>query len=517
MKKIALVMLCMVLVFSLLAGCNKKNGGDEIVRKPMVVALEAEPTSLDPFNATDGVSASVQKTMFEGLLTYSEGNEVVPLLAKEWSYNDSVTEITFVLREGVLFHDGAELTAEVVKLNYDFVRNRDNGMVRRSFFSFIDEIIVNSKYSVTIRSKTPNSAMAAYLAHPAAGLKSPLELEKKITDATYNLDRNPVGTGPFKFEEWLAGQHVKVVPNEEYWNQDALAKLESITFKAVVDASTRVNMLKTGEAHFIQPLPTSEADALDNEAGIEVFSGPSMNVFYIGINVSLDKYKDVKVRQAMNHAINKDQLIAQILDGYGRVADSAIAPSVYGYARQTVYAFDVNKAKQLMADAGADEGFEATLWTRNSTEFIAVAEYVKIQLAEIGIEVKIEAYDSGAMFDMLDAGEGTDLWIGRWSPGTGEADWGLRPNFASDRIPPNYNNSGFYVNPALDVLFNEALATPSPVTALQKYADAQRIIYQDAPWVFLHVTDIVVAKRAEAKGIVLTKDGSILLNNAWIE
>lgn len=485
--------------------------------KPLVVAIGAEPTSLDPHNSTDTNSSTVQSVILEGLLAFDERMNLVKVLATDYSFNSEATEITFQLRDGVTFHDGTPFNAEVVKANLDFVRNRDNGMARASFFSFIDEVIVNNDFSVTIRSKQPNSAMASYLAHSAAAFKSLDEVNKKIEDPEYNADRNPVGTGPFQFLEWRDSAHVKVVPFENYWNEAGRAKVESITFKPVVEASTRVNMLKTGEVDIVFPLPTLVADEFETDANIDVFTGSSTEAFYVGMNVSLDKYKDVRVRKAMNHAINKDALIALVLDGYGQVLNSAIAPAVYGYDPQPVYEFDQGKAKSLLAEAGAEDGFDAVLWTRNSTEFLMLAENVAIQLGAVGINVDVQAYETGTLFDMLDAGEGTDLFIGRWSPGTGEADWGLRPNFASDRIPPNYNNAGYYINEELDQLFNDALQSPDPNETLRIYAQAQKMIYDDAPWVFLYVPETIIAKRSDLKGITVRATGAVVLTGAYKE
>ncbi|MFN7250214.1 MAG: glutathione ABC transporter substrate-binding protein [Anaerobacillus sp.] len=496
---------------------EKETEKEEPTLKPLVVAIEAEPTSLDPHNATDTNSATVQSVILEGLLAFDENMNLVKTLATDYEFNDTATEITFELREGVSFHDGSPFNAEVVKVNLDFVRDRDNGMARASFFSFIDEVIINNDYSVTIRSTEPNAAMASYLAHSAASFKSIDEVNKKIADPEYNADRNPVGTGPFKFAEWRDSSHVKVVPFDNYWNEEGKAKVESITFKPVVEASTRVNMLKTGEVDIVFPLPTLSADELEADANIDVFTGSSTDTFYIGMNVSLDKYKDVRVRRAMNHAVNKDALIAQVLDGYGQVLNSAIAPAVYGYDPQAIYEFDQDKAKELLAEAGAENGFDAVLWTRNSTEFLTVAENVAIQLGAVGINVDVQAYETGTLFDMLDAGEGTDLFIGRWSPGTGEADWGLRPNFASDRIPPNYNNAGYYINEDLDKLFNDALSSPDQEETLRIYAEAQKVIFEDAPWVFLYVPDTIIAKRSELKGITVRATGAVVLTGAWKE
>lgn len=530
-KQLSSMIFLLLIVMSVVVGCSKDNStksnsdqketketaeqdASKKGSKELVVVLEGEPTSLDPQNSTDGNSSNVQESIFEGLLTFDSEMKLVPLLAKNYSFNEEATAITFELKEGIVFHDGTTFNAEVVKANLDFVRNEENGLARASFFEFINEVVVDNEYKVTIKSKEPNSAMAAYMAHAAASFKSVEEIKKKQADSNYNLDRNPVGTGPFTFVEWRDGVHVKLKASDNYWDKDNQPKLSGIVFKPVTEANTRVNMLKTGEADVVTKLPTQNVKELSDTEGIDVFTGPSLNLFYVGMSLKHEKYQDVRVRQALNYAVNKDQLISQVMDGYGVVADSAIAPGVSGYAKQEAYEYNLEKAKQLLADAGYEKGFKATLWTRNETEFIAVAENVAIQLKAAGIEVEVQALESGTLFDKLDNNQGTDLWIGRWSPSTGEADWGLRPNFGSDRVPPSYNNSGFYVNKEVDQLLQKALQSPTEEGRLENYGKIQEIVFKDAPWIFLYVPENSVAKRSNVDNVTILPSDDVRVNGA---
>ncbi|KQL46819.1 ABC transporter substrate-binding protein [Brevibacillus choshinensis] len=480
----------------------------------ITLAMEAEPISLDPQNVTDGNSISVQSTMYEGLLTFTDKMEPVPLLATEYKFNDNATELTFTLREGVTFHDGSPFNADVVKANLDFVLDEKNGLARRNFFSFIKEVVVKDPTHVTIVATSPNSTMLSYLAHPAASMKSLEVIKKKQADPNFNLDRTPVGTGPYKFSEWKDNQYVKVVPFDNYWNKDLKAKAESIVYKPVTEASTRINMLKAGETDIVTKLPTLNAKEIASDSKFNVFTGPSLNVYYVGINMREKKYQDKKVRQAMNYAINKDDLIAGVLDGYGKVADSPIAPNTYGYAQQKVYEYNPDLAKKLLSEAGVKDGFEATLWTRNSSEFIAIAENVAMQLGKVGIKAKVQAFESGTLFDMLDNNKGTDLWIGRWSPGTGEVDYGIRPNFHTKSFGPANNNSGFYSNSQVDKLLDDAISTANKDESLKKYAEVQKIIVEDAPWVFLHVPENVVAKTSNVSNVMVLPSDTVIVDNA---
>lgn len=485
-------------------------GAGTALAQQAVVVIEAEPTSMDPHNTTDSVSATVQGPMFEGLLRFDDSMNIVPVLATGYHYSDDATAITFELQQGVSFHDGAYFNAEVVKQNLDFVRDADNGLARRSFFRFIEDVVIEDDYTVTITSASPNSAMASYMAHTSAAMKSPRVIERKLSDPDFNADRDgAVGTGPYQFVEWRDGVQTVVEAFDGYWNADNGANVDRIVFRPVQEASTRINMLQAGEAHLVFPIPTLFGAQLEDDSRVNLRTGPTTDVHYVGMNLQLEKYQDQRIRQALNFAIDKDGLIAQMLDGYGSIADSAIAPNVYGYAAQEIYDYDMAEARALLAAAGYPNGFSATLWTRNSTEFIAVAEYVAIQLAELGLQVSVEAYESGTLFDMLDAGEGTDMFIGRWSPGTGEADYGLRPNFASDRVPPNFNNSGFYVNESVDELLNRALASSDPDEALALYAEVQELIYDEAPWVFLHIPESIVGSAPNLDGVYVLPSGNV--------
>jgi glutathione transport system substrate-binding protein len=529
------MLLVTVLSISLLSACSGNNAGnnnagtesaapetsaptEEVIAeaKPLVVGIEAEPTSLNPYNSTDGNSTGIQGSMFEGLLKLDVNMKIQPSLAESYKVSDDAKSITFTLRKGVTFHDGSELTATVVKDALDFVRNKENEQARASFFSFIEKIEVADDSNLTIYSAEPNSAMAAYMTHSAGSIISPKELEKKKADKSYNLDRNPVGTGPYQFAEWKDGQYVKVVPYQNYWDKEHPAKLASIEYKPVTEASTRVNMLKTGELDIVKNLPSLSAKELEGDAAIDIAKTPSMDVFYVAANLKLEQYNK-EVRQAMNYAIDKEQIISQVVNGYGRVADSAIAPNVVGYQAQTPYAYNIEKAKELMKQGGYENGFDATLWTRNETEFVAIAENVSIQLAKIGINAKVVPLESGTLFDKLDAGEETDMYIGRWSPGTGEADWGLRPNFHSTRVPPSYNNSNFYVNTAVDKLLDDALATPDATQAQGYYNEIQKIVFEDAAWVYLYSPESIIGKSKKVSDVVVIPTGYLDLNNAIIE
>nr|WP_236838540.1 ABC transporter substrate-binding protein [Caldalkalibacillus salinus] len=437
-----------------------------------------------------------------------------PLLAEDYQLSEDATTLTFELREGVTFHDGTVFNAEAVKANLDYVRNEENDMERATFFSFIEEVTVDNEFRLTIKATHPNSAMLSYFAHDAAVFLSPKQIKMKEQDRTHEIQ--PVGTGPFKLvEQDKKDDIITVRPYEKHWKGEQ-PNVSSIAFIAVTDIDKRIDMLKSEALDVVLSLPTNEADKLKQHPEFNIHTVPSHNVFYIGMNLKNQKFKEQKVRQALNYAVDKETLIKEALNGFGTIADSAIAPQVYGYAAQRIYDYDIEKSKTLLAESSEND-FTSVLWTRDEPEFLSVAEHVAAQLDEIGININVQAYDSNTFFQQLDSGEGTELWLGRWSPGTGDADWGLRPNFSSAHVPPNFNNAGYYINQEVDEQLDQAIITADMDKRLNIYGDIQQTIYEEAPWIFLYVPDEIVATSQQVKGITLQSTGVVDFKDTFKE
>ena len=500
---------------------NDSGKQEEVVKKEgkdITVAVAENFISMDPHDTNDTLSYSAQKTMMEGLVGFDEKMNVVPVLAEEYSANEDATEFTFKLRQGVKFHDETPLNAEAVKVNVDRLANPENKLKRHSLFSIVKETIVEDEYTVKVVLKEPFGAMINNFAHPAAMMQSPKALEEYGND----VSQNPVGTGPFVFSEWVPGDHLKVVKNDSYW-KDGSPKVDSITFKPTPENGSRVAMLQTGEADFIYPVPSEQAESINGQNGIVVENTSSIIVRYLSMNTIKEPYNDVRVRQAINYVINKEAFIKVVMNGYATVQDSIIAPNTQFYSQQTPYGFNVEKAKELLKEAGYEDGFTAKLWGANNSSSIKGMEFIQQQLAQIGITVEVVPMESGTRSDKIWSVQNPEdaeieLYYGGWSPSTGDADWGIRPLLGGkDSFPPNSYNTAYYNNEDANDLIAAALATADFDQRAEAYVKVQKLLWDEAPWAFLSVDDTMAGKKNYLEGIYLLPDGSLSVENVEIK
>ena len=466
----------------------------------MLVAIGGEPISLDPFNVVDHLSPVIQQNVFEGLLALAPKNTLKPSLAREFSISPDGLAITFLLREGVLFHDGAKFDAEAVKANFDFLLDPANAMARRNLFSFVEEIVINSPYSITFKTTGPDYALAYFFAHPAASLKSPRELEKRIKDRDHNLTHTAVGTGPFKLRQWYGGQRLELVPNDNYWNKEAVPS-QGMTFFFVREANERLERLKRGEVEIVYDLTIDEAEALRNYTAVRKVTLPRQELYFIGINDTLPQLRDARVRQAMNYAVDRNWLL-RALSISGQPADGVVSPAVFGHAPLDAYTYDLAQARELMRQAGFAQGFALTMHTPDSYIYLTTAREVARQLSAINIEIEIVIHTAGQLFTLLEDGTGVDLWVGSFVPYTGEVGEALRgdPDLALDV--------------ALEALLTEAEQVVDRSSALAKYQQIQEALHRDPPRIYLFFPTRMVAVNASIRGVQSSPQGVLILRHA---
>ncbi|MBT9135673.1 MAG: Glutathione-binding protein GsiB [Firmicutes bacterium] len=473
--------------------------GREAKATPLLVAIGGEPISLDPFNVVDHLSPVIQQNIFEGLLTLGDNNQVRPQLAREYSLSPDGRAITFLLREGVEFHDGTSFDAAAVKANFDFLLDPQNEMARRDLFDFVTDIVINSRYSITFKVDRPHYALAYFFAHPQASLKSARELEKRLQDRTYNLTHTAVGTGPFKLRQWYGGRRLELVANENYWNKEAMPRVSGITFLFVREATERVAMLKKGEVEIIYDLTSLEGEELEGEQSLKLLTMPRQGLYYIGLDLQLPHFRDVRVRQAMNYVLDRERLLRALAIA-GRPATGPLSPTVFGHHSLAPRDFDLARARELMLAAGQAGGFAVTLHTRDSYIYRVTALEVARQLAAINIKVEVVTHSAGDLFTLLDSESPVDMWVGYSVPHTGEADAQLRADFAPFR-------------PLLD----QARSMTELSRALDAYRQVQQTIYNDAHWLFLFYPTIRAAAHSNVRGLHSHPSGVFMLRGAYRE
>ncbi|QDX99361.1 glutathione ABC transporter substrate-binding protein GsiB [Pectobacterium carotovorum subsp. carotovorum] len=474
--------------------------------KDAVIAVGSTFTSLDPYDANDSLSQTVAKSFYQGLFGFDKDMKLVNVLADSYDTSPDGLTYTVKLHPGVKFHDGSAFNAAAVKVNLDRASNPDNRLKRYNLFKMIDKTEVVDDLTVKITLKTPFSAFVNNLAHPAAVMISPAALKQYGKDIGFH----PVGTGPYRFVAWNQTDFVKVEKFSGYWKA-GLPKLDSITWRPVVDNNTRAALLQTGEAQFAYPIPFEQAKVLEKNDKLALVASPSILHRYISMNVTQKPFDNPKVREALNYAINKEALIKVAFSGYATPAEGPLPSSIDYSVKYHPWPYDPAKARELLKEAGYPNGFTTTLWSsHNHSTAQKVLQFTQQQLAQVGVKVQVTAMDAGQRAAEVEGKgvkeTGVRLFYTGWSASTGEADWALSPLFATASWPPAQFNTAFYSNPQVDADLANALKTTDRTEKQKLYNDAQDKIWADAPWIFLATERLVSANSKKLTGFYVMPD-----------
>ncbi|MEI7248915.1 glutathione ABC transporter substrate-binding protein GsiB [Pectobacterium versatile] len=474
--------------------------------KDAVIAVGSTFTSLDPYDANDSLSQTVAKSFYQGLFGFDKDMKLVNVLADSYDVSPDGLTYTVKLHPGVKFHDGSAFNAAAVKVNLDRASNPDNRLKRYNLFKMIDKTEAVDDLTVKITLKTPFSAFVNNLAHPAAVMISPAALKQYGKDIGFH----PVGTGPYRFVAWNQTDFVKVEKFNGYWKA-GLPKLDSITWRPVVDNNTRAALLQTGEAQFAYPIPFEQAKVLEKNDKLALVASPSILHRYISMNVTQKPFDNPKVREALNYAINKEALIKVAFSGYATPAEGPLPSSIDYSVKYHPWPYDPAKARELLKEAGYPDGFTTTLWSsHNHSTAQKVLQFTQQQLAQVGVKVQVTAMDAGQRAAEVEGKgvkeTGVRLFYTGWSASTGEADWALSPLFATASWPPAQFNTAFYSNPQVDADLATALKTTDRTEKQTLYKDAQDKIWADAPWIFLATERLVSANSKKLTGFYVMPD-----------
>jgi len=478
--------------------------------KDVVVAVQSNFTSTDPYDANDTLSQAVAKSFYQGLYGFDKDLKMVPVLAESHTVSKDGLVYTFKLKSGIKFHDGTPFNAEAVKVNFDRVTNPENKLKRYNLYKNIAKTEAVDATTVRVTLKEPFSPFINTLAHPSGVMISPTALAKY---GSKGIAQNPVGTGPFKFVEWKATDYLKVAKWEGYWKK-GYPKVDSITWRPVVDNNTRAAMMQTNEAHFAFPMPPETVDSLSKKPSLEVTSAPSIIHRYLSMNTQQKPFDNPKVREAINYAINKDALVKVAFSGYAVPAEGVVPHGVEYAAKLGPWPYNPAKARELLKEAGYPNGFESTLWSAyNYTTAQKVIQFVQQQLAQVGVKVQVQALEAGQRVERVESAQDpatapVRMYYVGWSSSTGEADWALRPLLASESMPPKMFNTAYYKNPEVDADIAKALVTTSGAEKARLYTDAQQRIWKDAPWAFLVTERLLSVRARNLAGFYVIPDGS---------
>lgn len=481
----------------------------------MVLAQQADATHLDPHVSSNGFSNLITNTMYETLLTFDDDINVVPLLAKSYSVSEDGKSYTFVLNEGIKFHDGEPFNADAVVAVWDRAQE-DKTLRLASTITTWESVVADSEYQVTITLDAPNNTFVNKVTQ--VRMVSPKAMKELGKDG---LAKQSAGTGPFKLAERVDGGYTKVVPNEDYWQEGP--KVDSLTFRVVPEDGARIAMLQTGEADIIYPVPPIQVTKIQNDPTIDVKNFEGITYRYVTLNKNYtlpDGRKpldDVRVRQALNYVFDSEAFSQVVFQGFARVPTSIFSSSIMYYAEQAPYTKDLEKAKALMAEAGFSDGFPIDIWVDNTTIEMQGAEFVKQQLAEINVEVNVMPMESTTIADMTSAEEDkteVQMWYVNWSSGSYEADGSMRNILHGEKFPSAGYNTAFWNNAEFNKLLDDALLLTDEAEIAELYKQAQAIAWEECPWIFLANDNTIVGQKTYVKGVTYKPGGDMTLRTA---
>lgn len=510
----------MLVILTLLgAGCSsgQKQTAQEAPKQEaskappnLVVGLVAEPVSTDPQQLTDINSMRVVINLYDTLVGFSPKSfKIEPRLAESWKISDDGKEYTFKLRQGVKFHDGTPFDANAVKFTFDRMLDEKHPFYKtgpfpfaKFFFGAVKEVRAVDPSTVTFVLNEPFGPFLNNLTLPTAALVSPQAVEKAGKDFALQ----GVGTGAFKFKSWEKGTKLVLEANKDYWG--GAPKVNEIIFRPITEDLVRVTELQTGGVDIIaDPNPDSIAGLKANNK-FKVLLEPGPHVWWVGLNTSKKPLDDVRVRQAINYAIDKKAIADEILKGTGSPSTGPLAPVLMGFTKETQgYSYDPERAKSLLKEAGAFNVKLNFLVPESGSGMqspVPMATAVQSYLKAVGVDVEIQKMEWGAFLERIQKGAGKelDMWALSWMAGAGDPDMVLSSLLASTSFPPGFN-TGYYKNAAVDDLLKQGRVLSDPNKRRPLYEKAYDLISKDAPWIFIDHAQQAVAQSSKVSGFEL--------------
>ncbi|MBM3135295.1 MAG: glutathione ABC transporter substrate-binding protein [Chloroflexi bacterium] len=506
-KKLWLVLGLMVIAAMLLASCGPAPTPTPVpptpTPKPQIlnIVTGTDIESLMIHRVTSSPSFTVLEHIFEPLFQMTADGKIEPLLAESFAATGA-TEYTIKLRKGVKFTDGTPFNAAAVKANLDWILKTENKAAFRSpLVDMVTEVKTPADDTVVLTTKFSIAPLQYHLTHGGVAMVSPAALAK----GEEFLAANAIGTGPFKLKEWKKGEYVTLERNAEYWGTKP--KLDQAIFKMVKEDGARLVAVESGAADVAVRVPPAEMARLKANKDLVVDVTPGLRTIYIFFNIEQKPFTDKRVRQAVNYGVDKKAIVEKLLAGAGRVSDAPMAPPIFGYSAQKVYERDVEKAKSLLKEAGIAPGTKVVLHhpTGRYVQDAMVADAVRTQLKEIGLDVELKTLEWGTYVPFVRAEREkntTQFAMLGWSTPTMDADYALYSLFHKANHPPGFNGA-FYDNPKVNELLEKGRSVTNSTERQVAYAEAIKIIWDDAPWLFLYSEVQVTAIRANVSNFVV--------------
>lgn len=470
----------------------------------LVIAIGVDADTFNPQEQTTTLFQNMCDLIYGNMLYQDPEGKLHPRLAEKYEVSADGLTFTMNLRKGVKFSDGTDFNAQAVKVTWDRILNPKMKVPLRFAVGMVEECVIVDDYTVTLKLKYPFAPLAPSMSLALVAPISPAAIEKYGED----VRQNPVGAGPYVLKEWVKGDRIVMERNENYWGEKPT--VARIVWKVVPEGATREAMLRAGQVHVCyKPLPSNVA-ALKADSNITVEMPLDTRTIFMGLNCQKGVTTNKKVRQAFNYAVDKKAIVDKILFGTAEPMDGAVSPKVFGYFKMDrQYDYDPEKAKQLLKEADFDFSKTVSMRTPNGRYLFdkQVSEAVQAYLQAIGVKVELRTYDwptyVAGLLKPLDQTE-LEVFLLGWGPLILDADMGLYGQFTCEVNPPKGLGSAFYCNPEYDKIMVASREEQDPDKRLAILKQATEIIWDDCPWMWLHVEKFVIAYSSKIKGMVVT-------------
>ncbi|GAA1478491.1 ABC transporter substrate-binding protein [Nocardioides aestuarii] len=476
-------------------GGSDGGGGSEGI----AVAIGGEPDQLDPHKTTSYFSFQVLENVYDTLVEPDENLEMQPALAESWDLSEDQLTWTFQLRDGVTFHDGAEMTADDVV--YSFERIIDDELSTAYRFSSVKKVSAPDPQTVviTVSAPTPN------LLSSIGGFKGVAIVEKKNVESG-DITTAPVGTGPYELTDFTSGDHIDLEANPDYWGGEPA--IPSIRYRFISEGSTAVAALKAGEIAWTDSIPPQQVEALSGDDAVAVDVVPSNDYWYLALNEARKPFDDVRVRQAIAYAIDRDAIAQVTSYGTAEVNQLAIPEDSAWYTSYDTYSLDQQKAEDLLDEAGVSDLSMELMVSSDYPETVDAAQVIADSLSDVGIDLKIRSLDFGTWLDEQNQGNFDMLYMG-WLGNIDPDDF-----YYSQHHTDGSSNAQGYSNSEVDQLLDEGRTETDEDRRQEIYDEAATIIADEASYIYLYNPSVIQAYSPDLSGYTVRSDRAIRWRDA---
>jgi peptide/nickel transport system substrate-binding protein len=495
----------------LLAACGFGGGtatNDAGQTSVLTIAIGVDPDTLDPMRQTTTTVSDVVMMAVETLAMLDQQGKIQPNLASDWKMAPDSLSWTFTLRSGISFTDGTPFDAAAVKANLDRIVDPKSVCPSCGVLPKLTrgvDVIDPQHVRLNMTAPLAGEVVLGLLSTVTYGIVSPRGIEK--TSKGYVRQEQPVGTGPYVLKERVAGDHVTLRRNDEYWGRRPAYAQQ--VFKIVPDAATREALVRSGQAQIVLLPPISDLPSLRADPTVKVLLAPGDRSIFFAIN-TVDRQQPLlqngQVRQALNYAINRDAIVKSTLFGAADPATSSMAPSIFGYCQvPNPYQYNPDLAKSMLQKAGA-AGLTISLVapTGRYMQDFQAAQNVANDLRAIGVNVNgprtMDWPSYVSTIAVPPASATVDLHMLGFAPGFLDSSQAMQ-QFDPAQIPPRGLETSYYDNPTVTGLLQRAALEPNRDTRAQQYCDAQKQVWNDAPWIFLWVQKFPIVQSAQITGV----------------